>query len=287
MSSTLNEGLQLLKEQKPVEYRKTAKSYLDFIKDSQIYYRGFIQRLVSRFGGIPELNAVASNLRLEGERLLHRSLILQCANYSTIAIAATNISKLPEKMRRTVLLSCHQALIYLGDLSRYREEGLNRQDCNWAPSIGYYDLAGAVNPNSGASHHQLAVIARHIGDHMRVTYHFYRALATEEPDVRAQDNLELEIRKIKLAHMKGKLLPQGDHATSQISEMTVAVFMLLHSRLYSGADVSGTEELENEATTQLELMIKLRSVEGTLNKLVLTNIAAQYFAGVKFQSKSA
>ena len=42
-----------------MEKRKSVKHYLDFIKSSQRFYRNYIQKLASRFGGIRELDAVA------------------------------------------------------------------------------------------------------------------------------------------------------------------------------------------------------------------------------------
>ncbi|KAI4194899.1 MAG: hypothetical protein LQ346_003590 [Caloplaca aetnensis] len=47
------------KEKKPVETRKAAKVYLDFVKASQRFYRGYLQNLASQYGRIPELEAVA------------------------------------------------------------------------------------------------------------------------------------------------------------------------------------------------------------------------------------
>jgi len=256
---------------------------LNFIKDSQLYYRGFIQRLVSKYGGIPELNAIASNLSLESKKLSASTLEDQCADNRTIELTAVSASKVPGKLCHAVLLSCHQTLIHLGDLSRYREEVLAKGECNWGPAIGYYDLAGAIYPTSGASHHQLAVIARHGGCHLRVTYHLYRALATDEPFPTARDNLELEIKKIETAQSKGKLLSEATIADSESPEKaTAGLFMLLHSRLYKGSGLS-EEELENKVLTQLATDLKERSMPGVLNKLVLINIAAQDFASVRSQ----
>jgi hypothetical protein len=50
-----------------VEKRKLKKHYLDFIKSSQRFYRGYIQRLASHFGGLPEIDAVAKKCNLDGE----------------------------------------------------------------------------------------------------------------------------------------------------------------------------------------------------------------------------
>ena len=40
------------------------KQYLEFIKSSQRYYRAYIQRLATSFGGILELEAVAHKFGL-------------------------------------------------------------------------------------------------------------------------------------------------------------------------------------------------------------------------------
>lgn len=52
-------------KKKPVEKRKLEKHYLDFIKSSQRFYRGYIQRLASHFGGLPELEKVAQKFNFE------------------------------------------------------------------------------------------------------------------------------------------------------------------------------------------------------------------------------
>lgn len=211
----------------------------------------------------------------------------QFADNRTIELTAVSTLKLSGKLCHAVLLSCHQTLIHLGDLSRYREEVLAKGECNWGPAIGYYDLAGTIYPTSGASHHQLAVIARHGGCHLRVTYHLYRALATEQPFPTARDNLELEMKKIETAQSKGKLVSEAKTANGQSPEKVASgLFMLLHSRLYKGSGVS-EEELENEILTQLATDLKERPMPGIVNKLVLVNIAAQYFASVRSQGRSA
>lgn len=51
----------------PVAERKLAKHFLDFVKSSQRFYRSYIQRLASRFGGIRELEVVANRLTLSSK----------------------------------------------------------------------------------------------------------------------------------------------------------------------------------------------------------------------------
>jgi hypothetical protein len=52
---------------KCVERRKTEERCLIFIKTSMRFYRGYIQRLASHFGGIPEVSNVALKLSLESK----------------------------------------------------------------------------------------------------------------------------------------------------------------------------------------------------------------------------
>ena len=60
-------------------------------------------------------------------------------------------------------------------------------------------------------------------------------------------------------------------------------FLLLHARCYKGVEFTEHDELETEMLSQLVIDLKERSLEGTLHKLVLINIAAEYFAGIRFQ----
>jgi hypothetical protein len=62
---------QLRKERssKPVETRKFIKLYLEFLKDSQRYYRDYIQKLNARFGGIQDLERIARQVR--SDRTFH------------------------------------------------------------------------------------------------------------------------------------------------------------------------------------------------------------------------
>jgi hypothetical protein len=54
-------------KKKHVERRKAEKLYLDFIKSSMRFYRGYIQRLASHFRDIPEVLEVAKKFSLDSE----------------------------------------------------------------------------------------------------------------------------------------------------------------------------------------------------------------------------
>ncbi|KAJ5360675.1 DNA/RNA-binding domain E.t1.c1-type [Penicillium concentricum] len=247
-------------KKKPVERRKLERHYLDFIKSSQRFYRGYIQHLSSRFGGIVELERVARKFNFEN-------------------LSGQPPIKPSNDLRRLILQSCHATLIRLGDLSRYRESELVSKDRNWGPAIGYYDLASVINPASGASQNQLAIIALADGNHLRATYHLYRALSAQEPHPTAKGNLEIELRKIMSLWAKRELIRPEDAGIP--GRALTPWFLYLHAKCYKGTDFPEHDELESEVLSQLAVEIRERSLEGTLQKFCLINIAAEDFAKVR------
>ncbi|KAI9805131.1 MAG: hypothetical protein M1825_000965 [Sarcosagium campestre] len=252
---------------KPSEKRRLEKHYLEFIKASQIFYRGYIQRLCSEYASIPEMQKVAHSFDPKGTRSVTQS-------------------DLTPSLRHAVLKSCHATLIRLGDLSRYRESELKSKDRNWGPAVGYYELARMVNPLSGTSHNQLAVIALADGSHLRAVYHLYRALAVDEPSPTAKGNLEIEFKKILAAWEKHQLIAKGVDRESNTGRALLTWFVRLHARCYRGEAFSEHDELEAEVLSQLQVDLKERPLESTIHKIVLINIAAQYFAGVRVCEES-
>ncbi|KKK13414.1 hypothetical protein P175DRAFT_047883 [Aspergillus ochraceoroseus IBT 24754] len=245
------------KKKKPVEKRKLEKHYLEFVKSSQRFYRGYIQQLASQFGGIPELEKVARKFNFDN-------------------LSAEPTIQPSEPIRKRILQSCHATLIRLGDLSRYRETELVSKDRNWGPAIGYYDLATAIYPSSGASHNQLAVIALADGNHLRATYHLYRALSAQEPHPTAKGNLEIEFRKIMNLWVKRELIRPEDAGIP--GRALAPWFVYLHAQCYKGVDFPEHDELESEVLNQLAVDLKERSLDGTLQKFCLINIAAEDFS---------
>jgi hypothetical protein len=260
-----------------VERRKLERHYLDFIKSSQRFYRGYIQHLSSRFGGIVELERVARKFNFES-----KADIMLCAGVVGINqrlfidLSGQSLIKPSNDLRKRILQSCHATLIRLGDLSRYRESELVSKDRNWGPAIGYYDLASVINPASGASQNQLAIIALADGNHLRATYHLYRALSAQEPHPTAKGNLEIELRKIMSAWAKRELIRPEDAGIP--GRALTPWFLYLHAKCYKGIDFAEHDELESEVLSQLAVEIRERSLEGTLQKFCLINIAAEDFA---------
>ncbi|KAL4883293.1 hypothetical protein BJY04DRAFT_30281 [Aspergillus karnatakaensis] len=253
------------KKKKPVERRKLEKHYLEFIKSSQRFYRGYIQQLASHYGGIPQLEKVAHKFNFE-------------------TLSATPPIQSLEPLRKHILQSCHATLIRLGDLSRYRETELVTKDRNWGPAIGYYDLATIIYPASGASHNQLAVIALADGNHLRATYHLYRALSAQEPHPSARGNLEIEFRKVMSLWVKRELIRPEDAGIP--GRALAPWFVYLHAQCYRGLDFPEHDELESEVLNQLAVDLKERSLEGTLQKFCLINLAAEDFSRVRSDEES-
>ena len=62
-------------------------------------------------------------------------------------------------------------------------------------------------------------------------------------------------------------------------------FVRLHAMLYKGEEFSAHDDMENEVLSQMSVILKEQSLEGVLDKIVLINIAAEYFAGVRLTGK--
>jgi hypothetical protein len=250
-----------------VEIRKFQKNYLQFIKASQRYYRQHVLNLDAHFDGIPELRKIAHKWKDDASKTSPRP-------------------RIPATLKNLVFQSCHQTLIHLGDLSRYRETELVDKDKerNWGPAKGYYDLAHDIYPDSGYASNQLAVVSREDGDHFRTVYHLYRSLACKLPYPQARDNLETEFKRIIAAWDKGQLIRNNKSADGNTGRALVAWFVRLHSKIYKGEEFAAHDELEGEVLSHLAIELKERPLDSILPKIILINLAAEYFATVQMQA---
>lgn len=232
-----------------------------------------------------ELEKVARKFSFESERLLcyHLNYLATRLTILHIDLSAQPPTRVSSDLRKRILQSCHATLIRLGDLSRYREAELVSKDRNWGPAIGYYDLASVIYPASGASHNQLAIIALADVNHLRATYHLYRALSAQEPHPSAKGNLEIEFKKVMNAWAKRELIRPEDAGIP--GRALAPWFVYLHAQCYKGTDFPEHDELEAEVLSQLAVDIRERSLEGTLQKFCLVNIAAEAFARVRATGK--
>lgn len=155
---------------------------------------------------------------------------------------------------------------------------------NWGPAKGYYDLAAELDPNNGQSYHQLAIMAREDNDYFRVTYYLYRSLACKVPHPIAKQNLELGFKKIIAAWTKGESI-SNKNAQDGSSGALALWFCVLHSKCYKGDEFAVHDELENEVLSNLAIDLKERPLDHILQKIILTNIAAEYFSTIRMQGK--
>jgi len=243
-----------------VERRKLEKRYADFIKTSQFFYKGYIQRLASHFTGMDGLRRIAHRLSLE-------------------VLSVDERHKVIPEVEHMIEMSCHATLLRLGDLSRYRNN-LRTKDRSWEPAMGYYALANDLYPDSGSSHNQMAVIALAEVNHLHAVYHIYRALAVKEPHPLAKSNLELEFKKILSAWKKDHAQPKTDSLGTLISW-----FCRLHAKFYEGVEFSTREELENEVLSRIARLLKEQTFGDTLEKFVLINVAAEAYAAERITGK--
>ena len=242
-----------------VEQRKAAKQYVKFIKSSQRYYREYIEKLATAFG-LPELDALAGIVNMGEAKAL---LPAETASFS-------------KSDRDMVLLSYHETLIRLGDLSRYRETETKTRDRNWGPAVGYYNLAAALNPSSGASQNQLAAMAIADKHGFRAIYHLYRAIVVQNPYATARANLEREFKSIRKASEGVGL--EVETSRGSVPDL-LEDFTRLHALYYSNMHTSGIDELESHVLLGLASNLSGRLLESFLPKLVLTNIAAEHVVG--------
>ena len=173
-------------------------------------------------------------------------------------------------MKELLKSSCHSTLIRLGDLSRWRETGLQTKERNWGPARRYYGLATFVDPISGVSYNQLAVIAGAEEDHLRTMYCLYRALAAEHLFQKAGVNLLKEFEKVLKSHKEGRLL-NTDVASNEMTGLR-GWLLVYHAKCFAKEEFLERRALEDEIFSQLTVELKQRMPESTLNKYVLMKL---------------
>lgn len=182
------------------------------------------------------------------------------------------------EQKRSIIHSCHASLIQLGDLSRYRETELKVKERNWGPAKGYYDLAITIDPSSGMSYNQLAVIAFAEKDHLRAVYYLYRALCVESPAPTALGNLELEFKKIRHRRSKKSSDLSSENLTTN-SELH-SQFLAFHAYRLAEDGYSGKDEMQSEIFRVLADAIRESSNDHSIRRMCLINIAAEHCSKV-------
>lgn len=157
------------------------------------------------------------------------------------------------------------------------------EERDWAPAIGYYDLALTVCPGSGQPFNQRAIIAIVNRNHFRATYYAYRSLTAERPHPQAEDNLRRVMSMVAKAWEKSELVSEPSAtAGASLPSSLVAYFLRLVEQYSHGTESSAsTSELEKEVKTQLKDNLSRESRDAVPLKLILTSIAAQQAAQMR------
>lgn len=244
--------LGLLRSQNQVvQKRKVDKLYRDFLKISQFFYRGYIQRLSGRFY-IPELHQAARGLDLEPS-----------------SPAPTTDSAPGSPIRK----SCYMTLVRLGDLARYRCQASDKTSkANFDTAVAYYSLASVLDPNDGSCHHQMAVLYQIQGLQLDIIFYFHRAVSIAKPYQLGLPNLEKAFKNLETQSNTKR--GSGKDAVKDATDTMTKWFLRLQSLYFQGEEFTSRLELEKEVLHRLDLTVKGDGNEEVILKMILINIAA-------------
>lgn len=212
-----------------------------------------------------------------------RSPVMAPANISLMA--ADSNDKVPlvkdANLQEKLLRSCYNSLIQLGDLSRWRETELAGTDKrNWAPAIGFYDLASTILPQVGTAQNQLSLIALADGNLLRGIYHLYKALSTPEQQLKPLvDNLSRAYQKIDTLADSTKIIYTRKDKTSFVTASSCKdCYLMLLSDCFRGKDIAKEAQFEQQVVSQLEWALKQDDQRSTTYRVAFINIAGNSFA---------
>ncbi|ROT38503.1 hypothetical protein SODALDRAFT_163732 [Sodiomyces alkalinus F11] len=237
---------------------KLEKSYLDFLKVSQRFYEGFVQRLATIYD-VPELRLASKSI--DSRELAEKNPVRDVS----------------ESTRQSLVLSCSMTLIHIGDLLRYRCQARHHKKRSYRSALTYYSLSHDLNPGSGHAHHQMAIVYLDEKKHFEIVYHFFMSLAVAQPHPRALRNLESELKSL-LAASGASTSTSRRSGPPNIHEPFMNWFVRLHAFFHQGEKFSQQGELENEVLHRLDMSVRAPDTTAMLMKMVLVNIAAYYVA---------
>ncbi|KAK6077817.1 Protein SMG7 [Seiridium cupressi] len=239
--------------------RKVDKLYREFLKTSQFFYRGYIQRLSGQFY-IPELQQVARGLQVD-------------------PFVPPQQDPAPTASLRTKLVgSCYLTLVRMGDLARYRCQNTEKPPKSSLDiALTYYGLARMLDPDDGASYHQTAVLYQPSANQLEIVYYFLRSVCVAKPHKLGVTNLERAFSSL-LANQSGSKGSSRNATNRDHSEALTTWFLKLHAYYSQGVIFSAQDELEKEVLHRLEVCLKTPGNEELVFKMLLASIAACNFA---------
>jgi tetratricopeptide (TPR) repeat protein len=257
-------------QKRKVERRKAEKLYVQFIKSSQSFYRGYIQCLASTFQGIPEIELLAHDMDLSSQS---QCLVAQMYANLPAALSAGTPQDVSLGLEQHLVNSCYTALVYLGDLSRYRETELKSDKRNWGPAVGYYQKAARFKPSDGNAYNQLAMVASKDKDHLRMVYQLYQAICLKHPFPMSQKNLDSEFKRLRTKAKQRKAILENVEVFTGNARL-YEQFLIFHASTWD-------EHTDDQEPLQLEILqllgeeIREQADATILRKFSLVNLAAE------------
>ncbi|PKS09968.1 hypothetical protein jhhlp_004591 [Lomentospora prolificans] len=234
-----------------VKIRSVESRYNRFITTSQLFYKGYIQRLSMRYN-IEPLHRIAAAVKVQ------RGPGQDC------------IPSITPEIQSMILLSVQETLTYLGDLSRYRAQLKPNSRDNEA-AITYYSLAHDVVPDRGFALHQIGVTYLEADKHLEVVYYFFMSLARKTPHPNAEKNLEAKLKTIQA----GKSAISGSQSMQQILEGRIVQLL---AKYMTNATFPGRDELEQTVLARLEQFLQSEHSADSVVRMALVNMSAYYYA---------
>jgi len=137
--------------------------------------------------------------------------------------------------------SWHRSLVFLGDLTRYKEMHSERRRKDWKECTEYYTAATRLIPGIGSAHNQLAIVATLQKDELLALLYYNKALAARQSFTKARENIELLFKKNWKEHRNEAfnlvVLPDpetrgGDQKANEWATTLKRLFILTHAALY-------------------------------------------------------
>ncbi|KAH7337575.1 hypothetical protein B0J17DRAFT_663449 [Rhizoctonia solani] len=209
-----------------VENRKILQKFLAFLGAEGTFWSGIVSRLV-RIHGLTEVNGAMAALGMNVVEFENRESLARHGQ-AEIAPAVPEESSVPthpppsHEHRSNKLLVVFRALIYLGDIARYREQyGTHPNKGNsetstkrsrggrrgrgggseksgekpFSKAEAFYIQARLLLPDYGNPFNQLAIVYSYQHDFFGAALNYYRALCVRKPFPTAQDNLVRTLAK--------------------------------------------------------------------------------------------
>ncbi|KAK7444496.1 hypothetical protein VKT23_015177 [Stygiomarasmius scandens] len=252
----------------PVEYRKLLQRFRQFLADEERFWTQFVVQLQKTFV-LEEAKPILAALGIvvddaefvpeaEGPRRIRNNFFPQ--SDPMVSLVPTT----PEQ-RESRIAILGKALVYLGDIARYRElyneaGGRPRAGHEDAPPSGgkrsrnrrggggfdmprprnyekaklCYEQAKLLVPHEGNPSHQLAILANYSKDPFLAIVHYYRALCLRQRFDAALDNLNTTLQKeLKVQVNKKKEGVTVPHDIAHVPKVRIDQFkdkvVLLHA----------------------------------------------------------